>query len=59
MNWSVVAKVGISVVGLALITLSTTYAAHPTAPVMAYVATISGSVGSYLVGLFQSSPTAK
>ena len=50
------AKVTLSVAGAALVTISSTYTANPTAPVMAYIAACSGSVGMYLVGLFQNRP---
>ena len=50
------AKVTLSVVGAALVTISSTYTANAAAPVMAYVAACSGAVGMYLVGLFQRKP---
>jgi hypothetical protein len=50
------AKVSLSVAGAALVTISTTYTANPAAPVMAYIAAVSGAVGMYLVGLYQRKP---
>ncbi len=49
-------KVGVTVVGIILVSISTVYAAHTDAPVMAYIAGAAAPVGSYLVGLFQSKP---
>ena len=49
-------KVTLSVVGLAMVSVSTTYTAHMDAKVMGYIAAICASVGSYLLGLFQSRP---
>ena len=59
MNWPVVAKVAASLVGMMLLAISTVYTAHPGAPVMAYVAAASSSIGAYLLGLYQESPAAK
>ena len=53
------AKVSLSVLGAALVTISSTYTANPQASVMAYIAACSGAVGMYLVGLFQSQPRRK
>ena len=53
------AKVTLSVLGAALVTISSTYTLNPQAPVMAYVAACSSSVGLYLVGLFQRQPRRK
>jgi hypothetical protein len=50
------AKVALSVTGAALLSISATYTANPTAPVMAYVASVASSVGLYLVGLYQIKP---
>lgn len=50
------AKVTLSIVGAGLLAISSTYTANQTAPVMGYVAAVSGAIGMYLVGLFQTKP---
>ena len=57
MNWPVVIKILISVLAITMVTFSTTYTAHPDAKVIAYAAAICSAVGSYILGLFQASPT--
>ena len=59
MNWPVVVKIAASVAGMILLAISTVYTAHPSAPVMAYVAAASSGIGAYLLGLYQESPAAK
>lgn len=39
-------------IGLVLFSVSTVYSAHPSAPVMAYIAAASGSLGGFFVGAF-------
>ena len=39
-------------VGLILASIATVYQAHPTAPLMAYIASSAGSLGAFLVGAF-------
>lgn len=46
------------IAGLCLYTFSGTYTANPNAPVIAYIAAVSGAVGGYLLGLFQDKPGA-
>ncbi len=48
--------IGVSIAGIMLVTFSSTYEAHPDAPLIAYAAAIAGSVGSYILGLFQKRP---
>ena len=52
----VVAKMVISILAVSLVQFSATYTAHADAKTVAYVAAIAGAVGSYLLGLYQSSP---
>ena len=51
-----IVKPAISVLGMIMLAVSTTYAAHADASMMAYIAAGCASVGAYLVGLFQSKP---
>jgi len=57
MDQRVVFKIGLSIIAVALVNFSATYTAHPDAAVIAYVAAVSGAVGSYILGLFQEKPT--
>jgi len=57
MDWSVVIKISASIIAVGMVTFSTTYSAHPDAALIAYVAAICSSVGSYVLGLFQAKPT--
>lgn len=57
MNWPVVMKIAVSALAVAMASFSTTYSTNPATTVVAYAAAICGSLGSYLLGLFQSSPT--
>lgn len=45
-------KVTLFCVGTALLSIGATYNAHANAPVMAYFAAVSGSVGGVLTGAF-------
>lgn len=53
---NVYVKMGLTIAGITLGSISAVYTANPAAPAMAYVAGAAAPVGAYLVGLFQSSP---
>lgn len=52
-------KLALFLVGTALMSVSSVYTTHPTAPVMAYVAAVASSVGGVLVGTFMLNTPAR
>lgn len=57
MDWGILTKVVVSVVGFAMLAFGNSYQQSPDAAVLAHVAAVGVAVGGYLVGLFQEKPT--
>ena len=56
MDWSIVVKVVVSVLGFAMLAFGNSYTQSPDAKLLAHVAAVGVAVGGYLVGLFQERP---
>ena len=57
MEWSIVVKVVVSVLGFAMLAFGNSYQQSPDAALIAHVAAVGVAVGGYLVGLFQHKPS--